>query len=102
VIKDNYLLIAFQIGKKLNLVFLKDRFLDCCFFIVYQGPAGCNKCYIKPKLFADDISLILATPDYIQLKDDLVAVSGMIIDWFQANLLTLNIKRNPRNTCTLR
>jgi hypothetical protein len=47
----------------------------------------------RPTLFADDISLILAIPDYIQLKDNFLAVLGKIIDRFQANLLTLDFKR---------
>jgi hypothetical protein len=47
----------------------------------------------KPTLFADDINLILVSPDAIQLKNNLVAVFRKIIDWFQANSLTLNLKQ---------
>jgi hypothetical protein len=54
----------------------------------------------KPTLFADDINLILVSPEPIQLKNNLVAVFGKIIDWFQANSLTLNLKK--RIICTLR
>jgi hypothetical protein len=47
----------------------------------------------KPTLFADDISLILVSPDPIQLKKNLVANFGKIIEWFQANSLSLNLKK---------
>jgi hypothetical protein len=45
----------------------------------------------KPTLFADDINLILVAPDLMQLN--LVAVFGKIVDWLQANSLTLNLKK---------
>jgi hypothetical protein len=48
----------------------------------------------KSTLFADDINLILVSPDLMQLKSNLVAVLGKIVDWFQANSLTLNQKRH--------
>jgi hypothetical protein len=44
----------------------------------------------KPTLFADDINLILVSPDSVQLKNYLADVFGKIIDWFQANSLSLN------------
>jgi hypothetical protein len=47
----------------------------------------------KSTLFADDINLILVSPDLMQLKSNLVAVFGKIVDWFQANSLTLNQKK---------
>jgi hypothetical protein len=55
----------------------------------------------KPTLFADEINLILSSPDPIQLKNNLVAVFGKTIDWFQANSLSLNLKKK-RIICTLR
>jgi hypothetical protein len=48
----------------------------------------------KHTLFADDINLILVSPDLMQLKSNLVAVFGKIVDWFQVNSLTLNLKKN--------
>jgi hypothetical protein len=48
----------------------------------------------KPTSFAGDVNLILVSPDPIQLKNNLVAVFGKIIDWFQVNSLTLNLKKN--------
>jgi hypothetical protein len=54
----------------------------------------------KPTSFADDINLILVSPDAIELKN-IVAVFGKIIDWFQANSLSLNLKKR-RIICTLR
>jgi hypothetical protein len=47
---------------------------------------------LKSTLFADDINLILVSPDLMQLKSNLVAVLGKIVDGFQANSLTLNQK----------
>jgi hypothetical protein len=47
----------------------------------------------KPTLFADDINLVLVSPDLMQLKSNLVAVLGKIVDWVQANSLTLNQKK---------
>jgi hypothetical protein len=47
----------------------------------------------KPTLFAGDINLILVSSDLIQLKSNLVAVFGKILEWFQANSLTLNLNK---------
>jgi hypothetical protein len=48
----------------------------------------------KTTLFADDINLILVSPDLMQLRSNLVAVFGKTVDWFPANSLTLNQKRH--------
>jgi hypothetical protein len=47
----------------------------------------------KSTLFADGINLILVSPDLMQLKSNLVTVLGKIVDWFQANSMTLNKKK---------
>jgi hypothetical protein len=50
----------------------------------------------KPTLFADDINLILVSPDFMQLKSNLEAVFEKILDGFQANSLTLNLKKKKK------
>jgi hypothetical protein len=52
----------------------------------------------KPTLFADDINLILVSPDFMQIKSNLEAVFEKILNWFHANSLTLNLKK--RILCT--
>jgi hypothetical protein len=62
VIKINYLLTVSQSGNKLDLEFLKGRFLDHCFFLLYINdlPAVISD-ILKP-------TLILTTSDFMQLK----------------------------------
>jgi hypothetical protein len=64
------------------------------FFLLYINdlPAVISS-MSKPTLFADDINLTVIAPDSTQLKSHLVTVFGKIMDWFQANSLTLNLSK---------
>jgi hypothetical protein len=68
------------------------------FFLLYINLPAVTRDLSKPTLFAD-INLILVSSDPVQLKNNLAAIFGNIIDWFQANSLSLNLKK--RIICTL-
>jgi len=48
-----------------------------------------------PILFADDTSLIVSSPDRLQLEKDSNAVMQSLSKWFHSNLLSLNCKKIP-------
>jgi len=48
-----------------------------------------------PILFADDTSLIVSTPDRLQLEKDSNAVMQSLSKWFHSDLLSLNCTKNP-------
>ena len=45
-----------------------------------------------PILFADDTSLIVSSPESLQLEEDINAVMQNLNKWFHSNLLFLNYK----------
>ena len=44
-----------------------------------------------PILFANDISILITSPNNIQFQSDLNIVFGQLNKWFKANLLSLNL-----------
>jgi hypothetical protein len=64
------------------------------FFLLYINDLPAEiKDISKPILFADDISLILATADIKQLKDYYSRIVEKIMRWFQASSLILNFSK---------
>jgi protein associated with RNAse G/E len=47
----------------------------------------------KPILFADDTSLIITNPGYINFKSNINNVFYQLNEWFDANLLYLNYEK---------
>lgn len=47
----------------------------------------------KLVLFANDTSVIIANPDPLSLKKNLDKVTQDIIEWFETNLLSLNLDK---------
>jgi hypothetical protein len=46
-----------------------------------------------PILFADDISIILTSPNNIQMQSDLNTIFEQLNNWFKSNLLFLNLEK---------
>ena len=44
-------------------------------------------------LFADDTSVLITNPNYIQFQCELNIVLGQLSKWFKDNLLSLNLSR---------
>ena len=44
-----------------------------------------------PITFADDTSILIKSPNIVQLQSDLNSVMGQLNEWFQENLITLNL-----------
>jgi hypothetical protein len=65
---------------------LQGSILGPLFFLLYINdlPVIIND-VSKPTLFVDDISIILTTADYRQLKYNFIIVLEKIMHWFQAN-----------------
>jgi hypothetical protein len=51
------------------------------------------KCYSKPILFADDTSVIIANPCYINFKTSVNNMFFQLNEWFDTNFLSLNYDR---------
>ena len=47
----------------------------------------------KPTLYADDTSIIITHPNFIDFKEELDTVIDKISNWFRTNLLTLNFNK---------
>jgi hypothetical protein len=94
VIKDESFHNCFSNWERLKLGVPLGSILGPLFFLLYINdlPAVISD-LSKPTLFVDDINLILVSPDPIQLKKNLVAVFSKITEWFQANSLSLNLKK---------
>jgi hypothetical protein len=90
VIKDKSSHNCFSDWEQIKLGAPRVSILGPSFFLLYTNdlPAVIRD-LSKPTLFVD-INLILVSPDPVQLKNNLVAIFGKIIDWFQANPLSLN------------
>jgi hypothetical protein len=79
--------------ERIKLGVSRGSILGPLFFLLYINDlAAVISNMSKPTLFADDIYLILVSPDFMQLKSNLVTVFEKILDWFPANSLTLNLK----------
>ena len=46
-----------------------------------------------PIMFADDTSILIKSPNNVQLQSDLNSVMGQLNEWFQENLITLNLEK---------
>jgi len=46
-----------------------------------------------PILFANDTSILITSPNYIQFQSDFNIVFGQLNKWFKANLLSLNLAK---------
>ncbi len=44
-------------------------------------------------MFADDTSILIKSPNNVQLQSDLNSVMGQLNEWFQENLITLNLEK---------
>ena len=47
-----------------------------------------------PIMFADDTSILINSPNTVQLQSDLNSGMGQLNEWFQENLITLNLEKN--------
>ena len=55
--------------------------------------------HATPILFADDISIIITSPDSTEFKTKINQVTNDIASWCTANFLTLNLEKT--NSCNL-
>ena len=73
---------------------LQGSILDPLFFLVYINnlPKDVEHKAL-PILFVDDTSILLTSPNNIQMQSDLNVAFEQLIKWFKSNLLLLNFDR---------
>jgi hypothetical protein len=69
-------------------------------FLVYVNDLPDCLTYVKGILFADDTSLYISSNNMHKLYDNTNRELEILYDWFQANKLSLNVKKNA-TTCSL-
>jgi len=63
------------------------------FLIYINNLAKVLRGLAEPILFADDTSIIVSNKDTQELKNKLESVMNIAVNWFQNNLLSLNLEK---------